>query len=313
MSEQLDARGDGGASGSGQRLRVSRQRGFTLIELLVVIAIIAVLVALLLPAVQSAREAARRSQCKNNMKQVGLALHNYHGAHESFPMGNQRTQAGGGWGYAMHLMPFLDQEQAYYQVDFENPDCCLEIIRLQFANPPLPDPASYVFEFFICPSDPNGRQRLNHLSPGAYPCGNLYPGSYLGVSGDNPAASACGSNKNGNGMLYTLSSTRMRDVMDGTSNTLFIGERGIPQDRVWGWLLCGGEECEQYIATDRGLAPGANAPWTTGIAERFWSWHNGGAHFTLVDGSVRFLSNSMDLKLLKGISTRAGDEDGGEF
>ncbi|MHC4875771.1 MAG: DUF1559 family PulG-like putative transporter [Planctomycetota bacterium] len=296
-----------------RRTQRQRWRGFTLIELLVVIAIIAVLVALLLPAVQSAREAARRSQCKNNLKQIGLALHNYHGAHRSFPMGNQRTAPGGGWGFAMHLMPFLDQEQAYYQVDFGNPDCCLEIIALQQATPPLPDPASFVFDFFICPSDPNGRQRLEHLTPGAYPCGNLYPGNYMGVSGDTPANVACGSTKNGNGMLYTLSSVQLRDVTDGTANTLFVGERGIPQDRVWGWLLCGGEECEQYIATDRGLSPGANAPWMTGIVERFWSWHDGGAHFTLVDGSVRFLSNSLDLKVLKAISTRDGGEDVGEL
>ena len=296
-----------------RRLRV--RHAFTLIELLVVIAIIGILIALLLPAVQQAREAARRTQCRNHLKQMGLALHNYQETHKVYPMGSSKD-GGVAWGYAMHLMPFLDNSTAYYTVDFDNPDCCLEIRALQNANPPRPDPASFIFEYLVCPTDPNGKIQLTAGSPGAYPCGNLYPSNYLGVSGDQPArvSSACGSQRNGNGMLFTRSSTRPASCTDGLSNTLFVGERGIPQDRVWGWPLCGGQECEHYLSTDLGFSRGQSASWTTAaIAERFWSWHSGGAQFALGDGSVRFLSYSMDTRLYKAASTRNGGEILGEF
>ncbi len=295
-------------------MRQSRaRRAFTLIELLVAIAIIAVLIALLLPAVQQAREAARRTQCRNNLKQLALGLHNYQETHGVYPMGSA-TPAPVAWGYAMHLMPFLDNSTAYHLVNFETPDCCLEILALQTATPPRPDPASYVHEFLICPSDPNGGITLTSGSPGAYPCGNLYPGNYLGVSGDQAAAGTCGRTSNGNGMLFTLSSTSPRSCTDGLSNTLFVGERGIPQDRVWGWLLCGGQECEHYLSTARGFSPGQSASWSTAaIAERFWGWHAGGGQFALGDGSVRFLNYSMDTNLYRDLSTRNGAEVLGQF
>lgn len=296
-------------------MRRSRIRhAFTLIELLVVIAIIAILIALLLPAVQQAREAARRTQCRNNLKQMVLSLHNYQEAHKVYPMGSAKD-GGVAWGFAMHLMPFLDNANAYNTVDFNNPDCCLEIRALQSSN--QPDPASYIYEYLVCPSDPNNKIALVAGTPGAYPCGNVYPGNYLGVSGDRAASGTCGSVTDASGatgMLYTRSSTAPRSCTDGLSNTLFVGERGIPQDRVWGWLLCGGQECEHYISTARGLSPGQNATWTTaGIAERFWSWHSGGAMFGLGDGSVRMLNYSMDTNLYKALSTRTGGETLGEF
>ena len=284
--------------------RSRRQSGFTLIELLVVIAIIAILIALLLPAVQQAREAARRSQCQNHLKQLGLALHNYHDQHSVFPMGSSRDTAGS-WGFTAQMLPQLDQANAYATADFNSPDCCLTIRAAQVATPPRAEPSSQPKELLVCPSDPNGNRLLIHGSPNAYPCGNLYPGCYLGVSGDTEYGSGTAA---GNGMLFTRSSTRFRDFLDGTSQTMMTGERGIPNDLVWGWVICGATEYEQYISTSRGLSPGKNAPYTAGIVERFWSWHPGGAYFLFGDGRVQFLSYNMDFTTYKQLSTRAGSE-----
>lgn len=288
-----------------------RQRpGFTLIELLVVIAIIATLIALLLPAVQQAREAARRSQCQNHLKQLGLALHNYHEQHSVFPMGSSRAVPGS-WGYATYLLPQLDQVNAYSTADFNNPDCCLSIRAAQIATPPRPDPESTAKEVFICPSDPNGNRLLPHGSPNAYPCGNLYPGNYLGVSGDTEFGS--GGTLIANGTFYSQSSTRFANMTDGTSQTMVIGERGLSNDLVWGWVICGATEYEQYLSTARGLTPGKNGPYTSGVIEHFWSWHPGGAYFVFGDGRVQFLSYNMDFNTFKYLSTRGGGEIPGTY
>lgn len=284
----------------------NRSRGFTLIELLVVIFIIGILVAMIVPAVQSARESARQTQCKSNLKQLGLAVHNYHDVHEVFPMGSSRAFGAGSWGLAMYLMPFLGRENVFHSVDFNNPDCCLEIRALQTATPPKVDPSSFPYEILICPSDLNANRILKHGTPGAYPCGNLFPGNYLGVSGDKHFN--CGGTTQGNGVFFGQSSVQFAQIKDSQATTMMLGERGIPNDRIWGWLICGGTECEQYISTEYGLSKGANAAWTTGIVERFWSWHDGGAHFVFVDGNVRFLNEHIALRTFKEMSTKRGRE-----
>jgi len=287
------------------RQRTLAKRAFTLVELLVVIAIIGILIAILLPAVQWAREAARAMRCKNNLKQIGLALHNYHDVHGSFPMGSS-SDTTGAWGFLMSLMPQLDNANVPKTVNFENPDCCNEIMLRQNASPAQPDPASTLFSVLACSSDPNS-ERL-HVSGGSIslPCGKLYPGSYLGVSGD---VNFFGSGTTtGNGILFSLSRIRMADILDGTSNTMIVGERGIPSDLVLGWVICGANELDQYLGAEYVPVPGRNAPWTDPVFQGFWSWHSGGAHFVFADGSVHFIRNSIDKTTYRALGTRANRE-----
>jgi prepilin-type N-terminal cleavage/methylation domain-containing protein/prepilin-type processing-associated H-X9-DG protein len=282
-----------------------RMRGFTLVELLVVIGIIGVLIALLLPAVQWAREAARAARCKNNLKQIGLALQNSHDVHGRFPMGSSSDTVGS-WGFLLSLMPQLDNAHVPTMVNLGNPDCCSEIMLRQNAIPPQGDPASTLFSVLACPSDPNS-ERL-HTSGGSIslPCGKLYPGSYLGVSGDVDFFGS--GTTTGNGILYSLSSIRMADILDGTSNTMIVGERGIPDDLVLGWVICGATELDQYLGAENVPVPARKAPWTDPIFQGFWSWHSGGAHFVFADGSVHFIRNTIDKTTYRALATRAGRE-----
>lgn len=303
-----------------QELRRRQIRGFTLIELLVVIAIIAVLIALLLPAVQQARETARRSQCLNNMKQIGLAMHGYHDVNRTFPMGSTTITAGA-WGYAMFILPYMDQSNSYNTIQFNGTNCCTQILAQQNSTPPKPHPMSQAYSILQCPSDIlAGKIHISGPAAGSLTCGNLFPGNYLGICGDKPSAtsSICSgvsatTNPAGNGTLFSLSRVRISDILDGTSQTLMVGERGLPSDLVWGWVICGGHECEQYIAADKGIGMPSNAPYTSGNIYYFWSQHPGGANFLLADGSVRFLSRNMDLASYKKLATRAGSDVVGGF
>lgn len=291
-------------------------RGFTLIELLVVIAVIAVLIALLLPAVQQAREAARRSQCQNNLKQIGLALHNYHDQFQMLPMGSSPNGVGIAWGWAATILPQLDQTVAYNLINFETPDCCTYNRALQVAS--KADPESKPYRVLICPSDVHGGEKVPHgwANPtvpacSAYPCGDLVPGTYLAVSGNK--GFGCAGSTVANGMFYSRSSTRMSSITDGTSQTMMVGERGLPIGMVWGWLICGGTECDQYISTELGLSPGGDLQCTQGVTERFWSWHSGGCQFLFADGRVQMLSYSIDYATFTRLSTRSGSEVVGNY
>jgi type II secretory pathway pseudopilin PulG len=289
------------------------RRGLTLIELLVVFGMISLLMALLLPAIQSSREAAHQTQCKNNLRQIGLALHNYHDVHQAFPMGSTSGISIGGkpgghgsWGYAVFLLPWLEQRAAYDSANFETPDCCAFVRAQQIAVPRLPEPSSKPYRVLICPSDPMGFQLLPHGSPNTFPCGDLYPGSYLGVSGDK--GNNCQGTSRGNGSFFSLSSVRFSNFIDGTSQTLLIGERGLPTDLAWGWLICGGNECEHYISSELGLHRGYIGPGLFSSNQRFWGWHAAGTHFLFADGRVQSLSFDMDTTTFKRLSTRgAGD------
>lgn len=284
------------------------RRGFTLIELLVVIAIIAVLIALLLPAVQQAREAARRSACKNNMKQIGLALYNYESTHGVFPIGVLGSTGGTAANNVLTtwqtlLLPFIEQPALYEQYDFNR----------RFDHAANADVVNKTLQIYLCPSQTD-----------AGLVSNLYGSShYAGNAGTTPGAD--------DGMVYPLSAIRLRDITDGASNTISTGE--IAYD-LGGWARGainsgsgggggGGQGFARGVlrwwkASAACAQPGFNPPVTTcsSSTERsfqFSSPHVSGIHFSLADGSVKFVSENMDVQLFKSALTRAGGEVVGEF
>ncbi len=314
-----------------------RQRGFTLIELLVVIAIIAVLIALLLPAVQQAREAARRSQCKNNLKQIGLAIHNYESSLRVFPPGRL--------GFPMvfsvqaHLLPYMDGAGLYNLLDFNKAP--------NFGTPAVPMTqneiaARTIIPAYLCPSE-FGQISGNDFGPTNYVAS---AGSGTGVAN---------SINTGDGVMFSRSSVRFRDVIDGLSNTICFGEQtlgigGNPSSSGSSPRDAEGEVLELVgptPTTDAACVPGGGtwngfrgAKWLNGhygdtIYNHYYgpnakqfdcgnkshnfgltaarSRHEGGVHGLLCDGSVRFISESLDLSIWRGLSTRAGGEILGEF
>jgi prepilin-type N-terminal cleavage/methylation domain-containing protein len=191
----------------------SKKRGFTLIELLVVIAIIAILISLLLPAVQQAREAARRTQCKNNMKQIGLALHNYLDVYQGFPPAfvsdiSTNDTPGGQWSIHFRLLPYLEQSNLYLQAD----------LSLAYDDVANADVSGQRIAAYLCPSEVNDRQRVGSGGdPNHYPVNYGYNGGTWNVW-DNTTRRA------GNGAFAPNNSFRPRNFIDGTSNTLGFSE-----------------------------------------------------------------------------------------
>ena len=293
--------------------------GFTLIELLVVIAIIAVLIALLLPAVQQAREAARRSQCINNLKQLGLALHNYHDNMNVFPPGWLGVQGGvsnmdgpNGFAWGSHILPYLDQAPLYNRINF----------NLSCNDAGNAVARQTVLATFRCPSDSStdiwaiGQQGNPANILATLPTAN-YVGSF-GTQGfeticANPPfpAAQCVSN----GMFFHNSSTRMRDVSDGMSNTVFLGEHRTNTalnpawHSTWVGVVPQGDE-----AIARVLAVSDHTPNHPALhIDDFSSWHTGGVHLLFGDGRVRFITQNIDTNVFKAIATRAGGEIVGDF
>jgi prepilin-type N-terminal cleavage/methylation domain-containing protein len=295
------------------RGRLSR-KAFTLIELLVVIAIIAVLLGLLLPAVQRIREAANRTACQNNLKQIGLALHNYHDSHGSFPAGYlaRNSKVPGftapGWGWHAQLLPFLEQDNLYRQIN----------LSLPVEHPSQEAARTNVLKVFVCPSD-----RETGLFPVLDAEGKVvaqaattsYAACYGagGEIGDEPGS--------GNGLFFRNSRVRFADVTDGTSNTLAVGERAaLFTKAAWAGCLTGG--------TTR-VTPGASTsstavedPPTQALAhtgshtlndpqadpDDFFTPHVSVGQFLFGDGSVRTVRISVSLAILQALSTRAGGE-----
>ena len=313
-----------------------RRRGFTLIELLVVIAIIAVLIALLLPAVQQAREAARRSQCKNNLKQIGLALHNYNDTHGALPSGSivLRNTAGTvyyghGWTWHATILPYLDQGPLYTAI--QGADGMGNELGDQNTAKPLVAGRT-VLSVFWCPSQPDVRQgaQKNGYQPSNYN-GNM--GTRIGDGSDDCLSGSVANaadmvNKpwgcmNGNGIFYISSCVRFRDVTDGLSNTIFVSEVPDSGGDVMGQFSAGCDrkaifsggadsnpptEMSEYL-----IAAEGNDPINGGAEEASGSWHVGGAHFVFGDGAVRFLSENMDMTVYQGVSTRRDGEILGDF
>jgi prepilin-type N-terminal cleavage/methylation domain-containing protein len=319
--------------------------GFTLIELLVVIAIIAILIGLLLPAVQQAREAARRTQCRNHLKQLGLALHNYHDTYNQFPpAGTYQTNVAGQaghWSPQSRLLPFIDQANLSNLIDFSK------------GYGSQPTVSSVRVSIFICPSEINDKMNGNH-----------WPITYAANVGEwlvwNPT-----NNQMGTGLLGPNSRTGTRDVTDGTSNTLAFAEvrafqhflrpptasapasptrparpadvttLASPSDlKSTGhteWVE--GRSPQHSFTTTFGpntLCPhtdagvtydvdfvsvgeGGSATIPTFAAITSRSLHEGIVHVLLTDGSVRGVSENIDLQVWRNLGTRGGGEVVGEF
>jgi prepilin-type N-terminal cleavage/methylation domain-containing protein len=303
------------------------RRGFTLIELLVVIAIIAVLIALLLPAVQQAREAARRTQCKNNLKQIGLALHNYHDTYLCFPMGNVvrisgTTLSGDGWTWHARILPQLEQTGLYSQIS-----SVMGTDIGTYSSAPQKLAETTKIEAFICPSHPQGEKQL-----GSGTVTGIQVSTYNGVCGNNsfnddPDLNAVGAlGYRGTGIFYMNSRTRFGDIPDGSSNTLMVAEVIDDLDGTAG-PMCGSDrrynfaqnsddnppkDITEYLIGMEGNDPINKFPSGTcaGGNDGEWagSFHTGGAQFLLGDGRVVFISQNISMPLYRGLSTRNGGE-----
>ncbi|MCA9086274.1 MAG: DUF1559 domain-containing protein [Planctomycetaceae bacterium] len=291
---------------------ICRRPGFTLIELLVVISIIAILISLLLPAVQQAREAARRTQCKNNIKQLGLALHNYHDLHQSFAPGwvNQNASVAGNWSWAVYLLPMMEQGNLYNRLNVgdEQLGAALDnVVQLRLMTTPLPG--------FRCPSDPApDLNDQNTLTSDSGVRQAVALSSYLGTNGGgNWSGGGGGISTPLDGTFGMNSRVSIRDFTDGTSNTIAVGERSWELQKALG----GKASCKAGTvygvsvntstssAMERtALAIGLYGINQTGddttvspVVDRctssYNSHHEGGAQFLLADGSVRFVSENI--------------------
>ncbi|WP_145262102.1 DUF1559 domain-containing protein [Calycomorphotria hydatis] len=350
----------------------SVRAGFTLIELLVVIAIIAILIALLLPAVQQAREAARRSSCKNQLKQLALALHNYHDTHFAFPIGqgydlsklvddtnadhfcSAETGSGGRRApWTVLILPFIEQTALYKEFDMES--SFISLYPTSGTGSGNDVPSHEVVSAYHCPS---------------FPSPDKLHTNYFGVMGGGANLSACRSNSNGrnfwtNGILYLNSKIKIKDVTDGTSNCFILGESkyqlgrngrrdaaGEPNSFIrLGWASTirgdtGSVMGTVAAATDVkineyegdgntgdtgfnvtygpygaasaygnvGINGGSTSAATNHLQGRaFGSYHVGGAHFAMADGSVHFLSENIDIATYQNLAIRNDGNVIGEF
>ncbi|MCC7418786.1 MAG: DUF1559 domain-containing protein [Planctomycetaceae bacterium] len=316
-------------------MRRSRQSGFTLIELLVVISIIAILIALLLPAVQQAREAARRSQCQNNLKQMGLALHNYMSTHSVFPpcaidgngddnfggiqltdaMGNPAGYAGFNW--TVFLLPFLEEE-GYYE----------EAVKLFGSNQPMDDLNDKIGHkqpgFVLCPShvrdprqvSPSGAA-LEHLTRGNY--GACYGAGQYRISEHRTKAKG--------GIFALNSSVGPSDIRDGLSHTVALGELRYNGDStsdsrgVWIYGAMGSSAFSTQTtpnSTTPDIVVGcvgsttlfpctSSATFTDHVAAAR-SQHMGGSYAAFGDGAVKFISENINTTIWRALGTRSGGE-----
>ena len=298
--------------------------GFSLIELLVVIAIISVLLALLLPAVQAAREAARRVQCSNNLKQIGLAIHNYNQIHTVLPPGYVSTwdaaflrERGPGWGWGSMILPQLEQNPIYDQIDF----------RREIQDPTQATIRTQSIATFVCPSDDmplkwTASVGLVKITGGAIlelvlPLCDVAGANYVGVYGVGEPGVA------GDGVFFRNTSVRLSEITDGLSQTLLVGERSsqsrtgrgqatwvgaVPGAQFWSCSStaigdpdasgpCVKEDGSGMILGHTGEGHGPGDPFSD--TNQFTSRHGRCANFLFCDGHVRSLNNSMDYPTYK--------------
>jgi prepilin-type N-terminal cleavage/methylation domain-containing protein/prepilin-type processing-associated H-X9-DG protein len=332
-------------------MRSTARRGFTLVELLVVIAIIGMLIGLLLPAVQKIRETAARLKCGNNLKQIGLALQNYHDTLGSFPPGyidantsqysTPDMDVGPGWGWAAFLLPFLEQENVYNQINFKQTVGTGSNIAISQQS----------LAIFQCPSDPyylpvhvydsTFTNPVYVLAHSDYVACNGWEECFMGASGNPPVGWGTdglsgGIGAAGVGAFWRNSRTRIANVTDGLSNTIFVGERsGNHAPATWTGAPPGGR-CPAWMATDPPTYPDSPPPGppydNADFGEAFVLAHCNathlpsadapifdpdtfcsmhlpkGANFVFGDGSVHFLSSSINPAVYQALATISGGE-----
>ena len=282
--------------------------GFTLIELLVVIAIIAVLIALLLPAVQAAREAARRIQCVNNLMQLSVAVQNYESAHELLPPGVVNPAGpilnapkGYHMSWMVQILPFIEQKNTHRGINFDQ----------GIYDPANVTANAIVINTFLCPSDPG-------LSRGS--ANGVAQNSYAANHHDVEAPIAA----NNNGVFFLNSKIRYDDITDGSAHTIFLGEKKRNgTDLGWGsgtraTLRNTGRTINRPDvpgagtidgdADDDGGAQAAANPSLAGFVGGYGSFHSGGSNFAFGDGSIKFLKNSINLKVFQALGNRKDGE-----
>jgi prepilin-type N-terminal cleavage/methylation domain-containing protein/prepilin-type processing-associated H-X9-DG protein len=313
------------------------RRAFTLIELLVVIAIIAILIALLLPAVQAARESARRAQCINNLKQIGIALHNYHDAMSVFPPGYLSIMDpvtfdndGPGWGWLSFSLSQMEEAPIYNSINL--------VLGIEF--PANQTARLTLISSFLCPSD---AWRLDtftvvdsttsNTATGAPIC-NVASSNYVGSVGSGDPSSLYPyitdsddrppGRDNGNGLFFRNHSITVAQITDGTSLTFAAGERSQNLSRAsWTGAVTNASVPLIALQAEAGLDPegggalvlshtgeghGPNSPSGLAHGDQYWSLHPGGANFLFADGSVRFIKELVVFQIFQALATRAGAE-----
>ena len=283
------------------RIRHFRTKhGFTLVELLVLIAIIAILVVMLLPAVQAAREAARKAQCKNNLKQIGLALMNYYDALGSFPSGGghesncilhgcdcKQDGYGTPWTWSALVLPYLEEQAAHERIDFD----------YYYKHNNNRAGVRQLFSVYECPTgDPNGLYTFLYSIGNLDCCGTTHYSTTSTLKHKarlDSAALDC----QGEGVMYDYSSTRLREIPDGTSKTVIIAESDVDDDDVdkmpdsaVGMVWTTGN----VLTTYHGINPDLDMR-DSGIQ----SQHPGGVHVVFVDGHVAFFEEDLDQQVLE--------------
>ncbi|NQT40323.1 MAG: DUF1559 domain-containing protein [Planctomycetes bacterium] len=296
----------------------ARKQGFTLVELLVVIAIIGILIGLLLPAVQMVREAARKTQCSNNLKQIGLALHMHHDSLGKLPAGwstidphTQRPDPDGhpGWGWASHILPYMEQTALHGKlIHFDE----------SITSPNNAQARVTLVPTYLCPSDPE-RERFDLHGGDAHDHdghddGHSYDGAdlevaachYIGVFGTVDIHHACEEDDcRGDGVFYRNSRTRFRDIRDGLSHTLVVGERSSRiAPSTWVGAVVGAEHGPARVVGIATYPPNSRDD----QYHTFSSYHTSGVHFLSADGSVRLIPDTIDGGVYRALTTREGNE-----
>jgi hypothetical protein len=303
-----------------------RIKGFTLIELLVVIAIIAILIGLLLPAVQKVRESSARLTCSNNLKQIALAVHGFQDAQNQIPYNlSSNTYGyddnGKSWSWLVRILPYIEQAGLFSKLGQDSFGPTPAVADVPTFNS-LAAIQAVVIKSYVCPSDPGSNKLSTNRANGSTGSGTG-PTNYKGVAGNNWAwgsfqnTGPTGNNNGldvGNGIFYRSDNTRalhLSRVTDGTSNTLMIGEDLMDINVHCGWVRSNYATGTCSIPLNNGLVtgqPGFNNPGDWPNLYSFRSMHTGGGNFAFADGSVKFITESIDLTLYRNLATISGGE-----